>query len=280
MEPPNTTSSASGGRLEIIQSQGSSKPITLVPGVELRPLIDAQSGATKLFTGLLTLAPGAAYPPYVHSFREALTLLEGEAAVDVEARRYRLRALDTVVVSPRRPRAALNLSPSRPALLHVSVGSSTPDQTWVNARFRPIEQTPDSTGQSGAEQIRRRPPQLPGAAAPQPSVHDLFKSEGGPDGICGCHTTFQAGARLPCHHHKCDESITVIQGSATCVVEGRRHDLPRLTSALIPRGLRHYVINLTLDPMAVILVYAGHEPDQLVVDERFCQAKGTQARRA
>ena len=40
---------------------------------------------------------------------------------------------------------------------------------------------------------------------------------------------------------------------------------------LVPQGLCHYFINLTLDPMAMIWVYAGDKPDRIVMDESYCQ---------
>ena len=68
---------------------------------------------------------------------------------------------------------------------------------------------------------------------------------------------FQPGARLPCHRHEFDESITIVQGIATCIVEGERHELSGNATALVPQGRCHYFINLTLEPMAMIWVYAG-----------------------
>ena len=79
------------------------------------------------------------------------------------------------------------------------------------------------------------------------------------------------GARLPCHRHECDESITIVQGTATCVVEGRRYELSGRATAMVPRGRCHYFINLTLEPMAMIWAYAGDMPDRIIVDESCCR---------
>ena len=78
------------------------------------------------------------------------------------------------------------------------------------------------------------------------------------------------GRRLPCHRHEFDESITIIKGTATCIVEGRRHELSDSATALVPQGRCHYFINLTLEPMAMVWVYAGGMPDRIVMDETFC----------
>ena len=113
----------------------------------------------NLFTALLTLAPKASYPLYTRPFTEALVLIEGEAAVDVEDRRYRLRALDAITISPQIPRRVVNLSANRPAVLHVAMAAATPDQTWVNGRFaattsRPAQ--PAARGPSGSAAMTLR----------------------------------------------------------------------------------------------------------------------------
>ena len=94
---------------------------------------------------------------------------------------------------------------------------------------------------------------------------------------------FEPGARLPCHRHEFDESITIVQGTATCIVEGRRHELSGNATALVPEGRCHYFINLTLEPMAMIWVYAGDRPDRIVMDETLChpeKAKANQGNRS
>lgn len=91
---------------------------------------------------------------------------------------------------------------------------------------------------------------------------------------------FEPGARLPCHRHEFDESITIVQGVATCIVEGRRHDLSGNSTALVPEGCCHYFINLTLETMTMVWVYAGDRPDRIVVDETFCNPDKLKARPA
>ena len=78
---------------------------------------------------------------------------------------------------------------------------------------------------------------------------------------------FEPGGRLPAHLHDFDESICIVNGAATCVVEGRRHALDNLGTALQPRGRVHYFINESNAPMAMLWFYAGPQPERLVVDE-------------
>ena len=264
--PPDWAS----GRHEAIQEVASAKATGIVPGIELTALVGTHNGARNLFTGLLTMAPRSSYPVYARTCTEATIVVVGEIAVDVEDRRYRLGTTDAISIPRGLPRRLVNLSASRPALLHVSLAASNPAQTWVNGRFNPVEQPVTSTGLSGAERLCRNDPAGRFELAPRALFQDLFGGELGAAGICGGYGIFEPGARLSCHRHEFDESITIVQGAATCVVQGRHHELSRNATALVPQGLCHYFINLTLDPMAMIWVYAGDKPDRIVMDESYC----------
>ena len=269
MKTPTPPAWASDRR-EAVQTVPGAKLTVLVPGVDLRPLVGDHNGARNLFTGLLTLAPKASYPLYTRPFTEVSVLLDGQVAVDVEDRRYKLGPFDAMTVPSNLPRRLVNLSTSRPALIHVSMAASAPAQSWVNGRFTPVEQPAGATGQPGAERLCRNNPRVRFELAPRALFQDLFSAELGSQGICGGYGVFEPGARLPCHRHEFDESITIVQGTATCVVEGRRHELSGNATALVPQGLCHYFINLTLAPMAMVWVYAGDKPDRIVMDESYC----------
>ena len=73
-----------------MQTVAGARPAVLVPGIELCSLVGSHNGARNLFTGLLTLAPDASYPFYSRPFTEVSLLLDGQIAVDVADRRYRL----------------------------------------------------------------------------------------------------------------------------------------------------------------------------------------------
>jgi quercetin dioxygenase-like cupin family protein len=257
-------------RNEAIQEVASAKVSVIVPGIELLSLVGVHNGARNLFTGILTLAPKATYPFYTRSCTEAAVLLGGDVALDVEDRRYRLGMIDAMTIPGGLPRRLVNLSTSRAAMIHVSLAAAAPVQTWVNGRFSPVEQGIASTGHPGAERRCRNDPAARFELAPRARFQDLFSGEAPAQGICGGYGLFDPGARLPCHRHEFDESITIVQGAATCVVEGRRHELSHNATALVPQGRCHYFINLTLDPMAMIWVYAGDKPDRIVMDETYC----------
>jgi quercetin dioxygenase-like cupin family protein len=280
MITPTSQTWAADDRSESIKHVEDGKAAVLVPGVELYPLVGVHNGARKLFTGLLTLAPKASYPLYVRSCTEVVVLIDGEAAVEVEDRHYRLEPLDAMTVLAQVPRRVLNLTTNRPAVLHLSLASAVPEQTWVNGRYTAVDQPRGAVGQAGAERLCRNEAGAQFDLAPRARFQDLFNADLGAQGICGGYGIFEPGARLPCHRHEFDESITIIQGTATCVVEGRRHELSGNATALVPQGRCHYFINLTLEPMAMIWVYAGDRPDRIVMDETFCHPKDVKPTRS
>jgi len=92
--------------------------------------------------------------------------------------------------------------------------------------------------------------------------------------MSGGYGLFQPGGRLPAHVHDFDESICIVQGEATCIVEGRKYTLSDCATALQPRGRVHYFINQSNAPMAMIWVYGGPAPERLVVAEPCSTAEG------
>ena len=75
---------------------------------------------------------------------------------------------------------------------------------------------------------------------------------------------------MPCHTHNYDESIIIVSGEANCLVRGHQYQLNGYDVAFVPRGQPHRFINQSDAQMAMIWVYAGDEPDRLVVDGRYC----------
>ena len=92
--------------------------------------------------------------------------------------------------------------------------------------------------------------------------------------MSGGYGEFRPGGRLPAHIHDFDESICIVEGTATCVVEGRRYSMSGYSAALEPRGRVHYFVNETNASMAMLWVYAGTDPERIVVDERNATVEG------
>jgi len=267
---PDRSSWTPPDRHEVITRPDLSPPVALGEGAELRELVGESRGSRGIYTGLLTLDAGRASLAYARPDNEVVILLDGDAAVEVEGRRYHLAPLDHAAIPSSLPRRIINLSVDRPATFHISVASASPTITRLEMPPRTIEQAAEFAGPPGAERIGRNSPEARSALAPGAMFQDFFNASMGMTGICGGYGLFAPGSRLPCHRHEFDESITIVQGLATCVVEGRRYQLSDNATALVPQGRCHYFINKTDEPMAMIWVYAGDMPDRIVLEESYC----------
>ncbi len=269
-QEPDRSSWAPPDRHEVMTRADASPPAPFGDGVEIRELVGAGRGSRGLFTGLITLEPGRASPSYARPDNEVLILLEGDAVVDVEDRRHRLSTLDHVAIPASLPRRIVNLSSQAPATFHVSIASSSPTHNVSRGPGLAVDQPDDFSGPEGAERVGRNAPEARTPLSPGAMFQDFFNASMGTTGICGGYGLFEPGARLPCHRHEFDESITIVQGVASCIVEGKRYELSDNATALVPQGRCHYFINRTDAPMAMIWVYAGDMPDRIVLDESYC----------
>jgi 2-keto-3-deoxy-L-rhamnonate aldolase RhmA/quercetin dioxygenase-like cupin family protein len=262
-------------RMEVMNAIGSGQIVELERGVRFECLVGTHNDARNLTTGLVTFAPGSHLPYHQHTFSEAITLVSGRAVVEVEGRRYTLEPLDNVVVPPGLAHYAQNVSSTERAVFHVAMGTDAPTRTLVSKYFSRRAMPADAAGQPGAERVNRIKLVKRGSAGPNTVFIDYFNQDLMPGiEMSGGYGLFQTGGRLPAHVHDFDESICIIQGRATCVVEGRRYAMSDCATALQPRGRVHYFINEAREPMAMIWVYAGPVPQRIVVDEKCATTEG------
>jgi len=261
-------------RPEVINVRSQARRVELERGVIFQPLVGAHNNARHLTTGIVNFMPGAALPYHTHPHGEAITLLSGEAAVEIEGRRYALEPLDNVYIPASLAHAAFNTSASRPALFHIAMNSHDPQRTLVEPSFSQRLMGSGETGRKGAERVSRHATTPWYEPAPGARFQDYFNRDLGSTGMSGGYGVFAPGGRLLCHLHDFDESITIVEGIATCVVEGREYALSDCATALAPRGRCHYFINQSKAPMAMIWVYAGDLPQRLVLAEKCCTLDG------
>ena len=61
-----------------------------------------------------------------------------------------------------------------------------------------------------------------------------------------------------------------MKGRATCQVSGRSYTLSNCDTAMAPTGAPHRFLNEGTEPMAMVWVYAGDEPERTLVDPGYC----------
>ncbi len=262
-------------RPEVMNAVGSSPQIEISRGVNFECLVGSHNKAKKLTTGFVTFAPSAHLPYHSHTFSESITLLSGTATVEVEGRSYTLQKMDNIVIPAGLAHSARNVSAAEPAVFHIAMASDTPSRTLSNKFFSRRTMPDNSQGVPGAERVNRFATAKRFAAGPNTEFIDCFNSDLMPGlEMSGGYGLFHPTGRLPAHVHDFDESICIISGTATCVVEGRRYSMSDGATALQPRGRVHYFINDSQSTMEMLWVYAGPKPERIIVDEHCATVEG------
>ena len=262
-------------RPEVMTAVGEGPKVEIARGVTFECLVGSHNQARRLTTGLVTFAPGATLPYHSHTFAESITLLSGAAIVEVEGRSYTLQRLDNAVIPPGLAHQARNQSLTEPAVFHIAMPTDNPARTLVDKFFSRRAMPADGGGLAGAERINRFATAERGVAGPNTEFIDYFNDSLMPGiEMSGGYGLFHPQGRLPAHIHDFDESICIISGRATCVVEGRRYAMGGCATALQPRGRVHYFINESSGPMEMLWVYAGPNPERIVVNEQCATAEG------
>jgi len=243
----------------------------LARGISIREFCSGRTGARNLTTGMAIFEPKAEFPCHTHKFSEALTILKGSALVSVEGRRYQLRQWDCIHLPAGSAHSTANASPSEPLALHYAFATAEPRRTFVETRFEVVDRGLGAPQEGEPEFIARFDRAEVYPLAEGTKFRDLFASRFGSKGICGGYGEFQPGTGLPCHLHKFDESITIVKGRATCQVAGRSYSVGNYDTAMVPTGLPHRFLNEGSEPMAMIWVYAGDEPERTIVEAGYCE---------
>lgn len=262
---------ASESRVESIFS-GNIHSISLGGGIHLREFANAGCGAVGMSTGIVEFAQDAVLNYHFHPISEAIVVLAGTARISVEGRQYLLAPFDCIHVPADTVHEVSNPSESSALVAFSAFASSNPKRQFVKQQFDIEFRGTENPTDIDPEYIVRfeektRFYELSKGA----KFIDLFAGRFGAVGICGGYGRFEPGASLPCHFHEYDESISIVDGEAICLVHGKKYaPLANCDTAVIPRGRPHRFINDSNSSMAMIWVYAGSEPERSVVDPGHC----------
>ena len=80
-------------------------------------------------------------------------------------------------------------------------------------------------------------------------------------------TTFQAGTSNRTHFHNAEESVIVIEGSGTLMINGEQHEVRQYDSAFITPGTHPRLINTGKTPFKVAWSYATVDITRSLVNE-------------
>lgn len=250
---------------------GACEPLPGTPtGVALRSFVADELGAAGFSTGMATFQGGAELPYHVHEVSEAVTILAGGARVLIEGRAYKLFPFDCVHIPAGMAHSVVNAAADAEMLAHSAFASSRPARKFLQNGY-PRENREYSDPVPGdPETITRFHGSVVYELAAGAFFRDLFARRLGAVGICGGYGRFAPGSSLPCHIHEYDESITIVSGDAICLVQGKEYQLSGYDTAFVPRHQPHRFVNRSDKPMAMIWVYAGDEPDRVLVNSDYC----------
>jgi HTH-type transcriptional regulator, repressor for puuD len=72
-------------------------------------------------------------------------------------------------------------------------------------------------------------------------------------------TVFEPGTGIPLHTHNVEESVLILEGEATAVVDGKSFDLEAGDATWVPAGVPHRFANRGPGAMRIYWVYGGRE---------------------
>jgi putative monooxygenase len=257
-------------RVEKIARVATDRRLELEAGVSAIFFANAEVGAVGFSTGVARFEPQGRLSCHTHECGESITIVHGCAEVAVEGRTYVLSPFDSIHVPAGLAHSAANLDTSGELVAHVAFSSATVTRTLVETHFKERDFRDSLAAVDGAETLLRFSQAEEYELSDNTQFRDLFAKRLGSKGICGGYGGFAPGASLPCHTHLYDESITIVEGVATCLVAGRRFSVSGCDTALVPKGLPHRFINETDQFMAMIWVYAGDEPERVIHDNSLC----------
>jgi mannose-6-phosphate isomerase-like protein (cupin superfamily) len=70
-------------------------------------------------------------------------------------------------------------------------------------------------------------------------------------------TSFPPGRAAPMHSHNCDEQVTILEGQAEVVVEGRKLILGPMDTTYIPANHSHCFNNVGDGRLVILWIYAS-----------------------
>lgn len=106
----------------------------LSTGAFFRDLFARRLGSRGICGGYGRFEPGSSLPCHIHEYDESITIVEGEAACQVQGREYALSGCNTAFVPKSRPHRFLNHSNDAMAMIWVYAGDE-PDREIVNADY-------------------------------------------------------------------------------------------------------------------------------------------------
>ena len=251
------------GRSEVVVPRGQGDKIDITAGVVFESL--PAGHAQGLTTGFTTFAPGAQLAYHRHTYAESLTLISGEAVIEVDGRMYALEPYDNLTIPGGLPHAAFNASTSQSAVFFGAIPTTEPVRTPVEQFFSRRRMPDAAPGQEGGERLTRHRGAARYAVGEHMSCIDFFNGERVPGvAMSGGWVEIAPGGHQPPHAHDCDAVVAVVAGRATCALVDGARALDAGAMLLLPQGRVLSIGNEGDGPAVVLWVCASEKPGRRV----------------
>jgi quercetin dioxygenase-like cupin family protein len=70
-------------------------------------------------------------------------------------------------------------------------------------------------------------------------------------------STFEPGAVIPLHSHNVEEAITILEGEAVAIIDGKEYVVRPYDTTFAPSGIQHHFRNDSDRPMKFLWTYGG-----------------------
>ena len=72
-------------------------------------------------------------------------------------------------------------------------------------------------------------------------------------------TVFPPGCGAPLHSHNCAEQVTILQGTAEAMINGKTNVLGPLDTSFVPANASHYFRNTGAEPLIILWIYGAQD---------------------
>jgi quercetin dioxygenase-like cupin family protein len=79
-------------------------------------------------------------------------------------------------------------------------------------------------------------------------------------------TSFAPGTVIPLHTHNVEETVMLLEGEATAVIDGKAYDLVAGDVTWVPAEVPHHFLNRGAGPMRIYWVYNGRDVLRTLVE--------------
>lgn len=105
--------------------------------------------------------------------------------------------------------------------------------------------------------------------APGVEIRFFCSGSTGANGLTVCSATMAPGTVIPYHTHPTGEGISVLKGTVSVFVEGRRYELHSLDAIYVPTGIAHSVKNESGSTATLHTSFPTGSPDREFLEDNF-----------